>query len=198
MHSMIGEGINCAKRPEGLDPRWGVEGLQHNAHFRDNRCRFQHPMTPFSTPLTPRRPRNRKPQVLGSCSRMPRNLPSPLTYPLFHHFCRPKISQAQKWPPTTYALGLPNIAACAALLHGPLQLQIWNPFPFSAFLFPTIARQSAIYLLTQPSFHFLSPLKDHLPPSRFWYHFQIVSRLYIAVLTLLPFVLTSAAVAITP
>jgi hypothetical protein len=35
MHSMIGEGINCAKRPEGLDPRWGAEGLHkkrgHNA-----------------------------------------------------------------------------------------------------------------------------------------------------------------------
>ena len=118
--------------------------------------------------------------------------PLPPTYSFFHHFCRPKISRAQKWPPTTYALGLPNTAACAASLHGPLQLQIWTPFPLPASLFPIVARQSATHLLTQLSFHFLSPLKDHLPPSRFWYHFQIVSRLYIAVLTLLPFVLTSA------
>jgi hypothetical protein len=95
-----------------------------------------------------------------------------------------------KWPPATYALGLPNTAAYAASLHGPLQLP---PFPLPAPFFLTVARQSAnTHLLTQPSFHFLSPLKDHLPPSRFWYHFQIVSRLYIAVLTLLPFALTSA------
>jgi len=92
----------------------------------------------------------------------------------------------------TYALGLPNTAACAVSLHGPLQLQIWAPFPLTASFFPTVARQSATHLLKQPFSHFASPLKDHLPPSHFWYHFQSVSRLHIAVLTLLAFVLASA------
>jgi len=71
---------------------------------------------------------------------MPRN---PLLFP-------PSLSlllQAQnisspKWPSTTYALSLPNTAACAASLYEPLQLQIWTPFPLSASLFPTV-RQSA-------------------------------------------------------
>jgi hypothetical protein len=66
------------------------------------------------------------------------------------------------------------------------------PLPAPFFLLPYCSTSIGhTHLLTQP-FHFLSPLKDHLPPSRFWYHFQIVSRLYIAVFTLLPFALTSA------
>jgi hypothetical protein len=44
-------------------------------------------------------------------------------------------------------------------------------FPLPASLFPAVARQSATHLLAQPSFHFLSPLEDHLPPSRFWLSF---------------------------
>jgi hypothetical protein len=96
--------------------------IARHAHFRDISCRFRHPLTPFLTPLAPRRPRDREPLLLGKCSRMPRNLlPSPsLPHPtlFFHQLCRPKISRAQKWPPTTYALGLPNIATCAVSLHG--------------------------------------------------------------------------------
>jgi hypothetical protein len=71
-----------------------------------------------------------------------------------HEICYPfppslsPLLQAQniaspKWPPTTYALGLPNTVACAASLHGPLQLQIWTPFPLPAPFFLTVARQSA-------------------------------------------------------
>jgi hypothetical protein len=35
----------------------------------------------------------------------------------------------------------------------------------------------------KPSLNYLSPPKDHLQPTRFYSHFQLVSRLYIAVLT---------------
>jgi hypothetical protein len=60
-------------------------------------------------------------------------------------------------------------------------------FPASCSLLPYCSTSIGhTHLLTQPFFHFLSPLKDHLPPSRFWYHFQIVSQPYIAVLTLFP------------
>jgi hypothetical protein len=57
---------------------------------------------------------------------------------------------------------------------------------------PTAARQSATHLLIQPPFHFLSLIKGHLPPSRFWLNFQIVSRFYIAVIPLSAVILTSA------
>src|SRR2546423_689292 len=61
----------------------------------------------------------------------------------------------------------------------------------SCFPFPTAARQLAAHLLIRPPFHSLSPIKDHLPPSRF-FNFQIVSRLYIGVLPLSAVVLNSA------
>jgi len=54
---------------------------------------------PKTAPLAPRGSRDREPLFLGLRSQMPRNLlPSP-THPLFHHFCRPKISQAQNGSP---------------------------------------------------------------------------------------------------
>jgi hypothetical protein len=61
------------------------------------------------------------------------------------------------------ALGLSKTAACAVSLHRPLQLQIWARFPPPASLFPSVLRQPATHLLTQPSFHFLSPFEAHLP-----------------------------------
>jgi hypothetical protein len=48
--------------------------LQHNAHFWDKACHFRHSLTPVSTPLAPRGPRDREPLCLRSCSRMPQNL----------------------------------------------------------------------------------------------------------------------------
>ena len=68
-----------------------------------------------------------------------------------------------------------------SMFHGPLQLQIRTAFLLPARLFPTVARQSAT-----PSLNYLSPPKDHLLPARFCSHFQLVSRLYIAVLPLWP------------
>jgi len=72
---------SCAKRQRAARPDRGTRRgsapepfLHHNANFRDNSCHFQHPLTPFLTTLAPRRPRDREPQVLDSCSRMPRNL----------------------------------------------------------------------------------------------------------------------------
>jgi hypothetical protein len=112
----------------------------------------------FLTTLAPGRPRGRELTRAVEC---PQSL-SPLLQA--QNIASPKL------PLTTYVLGLPDMAACAALLHGPLQLQIWAPFPLPASLFHnTVARQSATHsshTVLFP-FHFLSPLKDHLPPSGF-------------------------------
>ena len=58
---------------------------------------------------------------------------------------------------------------------------------WTAFLLPARLLQHANRphnFLIQPSLKHLSPPKDHLPPARFCSHFQLVSRLYIAVLPL--------------
>jgi hypothetical protein len=161
--------------------------LPHNAHFRDIGCRFRHPLTLFLTPLAPRRARDHEPQPLGAHSRLPRNLlsshppPSP-AYPLS------PLLQAQN-------IASPKMASydlrAGSAKHGCLcSIITWTSsttnmarFLLPASLFLAVARQSCTHLLPQPSFHFLCPIKDRLPPSRLWYRFQIVPRLYIAVLT---------------
>ena len=91
--------------------------LQHNAHFRDKGCRFE----PFDAvfDLAPRRPRDREPLFLGLCSRMLRTICCPLSHhPLFHHFCRPKISQAQN--------GFPRITRPVFRRRLPVQHITWT------------------------------------------------------------------------
>ena len=120
---------------------------------------------------------------LACASNATNSAPLPPTYPLFHHFCRPKISQAQKWVPTTYAPGLSKTAACAAYCMDRFNYKYGRP---SYFLLASSLLQHANRphnFLTQPSLNYLSPPKDHLQPARFCSHFQLVSRLYIAVLT---------------
>ena len=86
--------------------------------------------------------------------------------PLFHHFCRPKISRAQN--------GLPRLTRWVCQTQVPVQHRYMDLLSYkygrsSLFLLPS--SQSATHPLAQPSFHFLSSLKDHLPPSRFWLSF---------------------------
>jgi hypothetical protein len=77
-----------------------------------------------------------------------------------------------------------------SILYGPLQLQIWTAFLLPACLFHTTVRRSATHLLTYPSLNYLSLPKDHLHLRACVPNFQLVSRLYIATLPLLAFVLT--------
>jgi hypothetical protein len=68
-----------------------------------------------------------------------------IRHPLFHHFCRPKISQAQIGFHDLRARSFEDGCLCS-ILHGLLQLQIWTAFLLPARLFPTTARQSATQL----------------------------------------------------
>jgi len=117
---------------------------------------------------------------------------------LFHHGSRnllpspypPSLSpllQAQniaspKWLPTTYAPGPLKTAACTAYYMDRFNYKYGRP----SFLLASSLLQHANRphnFLTQPSLNYLSPLQDRLPHARFCSHFQLVSRLYIAVLT---------------
>ena len=73
-----------------------------------------------------------------------------VSFPLL---CRPHNITSPKWTPTTCAPGLPKTTACAVSLHGPLQLQIWAPFPTPA---PIVPRQSVTFsraVFTFSEFH---------------------------------------------
>jgi hypothetical protein len=72
---MLFEGQLDITRQEDRVGRWmdtrirmKAVNLQRNAHFWDNGCRFGAPLTLFLTPPAPRRPRDREPLFLGSCS----------------------------------------------------------------------------------------------------------------------------------
>src|SRR5205823_6677865 len=102
---------------------------------------------------------------------------------LFHHFCRPKNIASPKWLPTTYAPDLSKMAACATYCMNRFNYKYGRP-PY--FLLASSLLQHANRphnFLTQPSLNYLSPPKDHLQPAHFCSYFQLVSRLYIAVLT---------------
>jgi hypothetical protein len=75
---MLFEGQLDITRQEDRVGRWmdtrirtKVVNLQHNAHFWNNGCLFGAPLTLFLTPPAPRRPRDREPLFLGSCSHPP-------------------------------------------------------------------------------------------------------------------------------
>jgi hypothetical protein len=91
-----------------------------------------------------------------------------------------------KWLPTTYAPGLSKTATYAACYMDRFNYKYGPP---SYFLLASSLLQHANQphnFLTQPSLNYLSPPKDHLLPARFCSHFQLVSRLYVAVLPLWP------------
>jgi hypothetical protein len=135
---------------------------------------------------------------LARAVKIPRNLLPSLHPPsLSPLFAGPKNRMPKVASHDLRAGSFENGCLCS-ILHGPLQLQIWTAFLLPACLFPTAARQSATHLLT---LNYLSLPKDHLPPARFCSHFELVSRLYIAVLSsfsLRPHLHRRAAVAITP
>ena len=168
--SQLNQRASCAKQKNMLETSGHAMRILHrNAHFRDKGCRFKPPSTLFLTPLAPRRPRDREPLFLGLCS-----------HPLFHHFCGPKISQAKNGFPRLTRPGLSKTAACATYCMDRFNY-IWT-----AFLLPARLLQHANWphsVLTQPSLNYLSLPKDHPQPAGFYSHLQLVSRLYIAVLT---------------
>jgi hypothetical protein len=87
-----------------------------------------------------------------------------------------------KWLPTTYAPGLSKTAACSAYC---MDLTTnTDGLPPSCSPLPSLLQHAnrPYNFLTQPSLNYLSPPEDHLPHARFCSHFQLVSRLYIAVL----------------
>src|SRR5277367_6494942 len=87
---------SCAKR------RAPATILHHNAHFRDNGCRFGPPLTLFlSFDLL-----HRVDHVTVFLSA------SPQQHPLFT--LQAQNIASPKWLPTTYAPGLSKTAACAA------------------------------------------------------------------------------------
>jgi hypothetical protein len=85
-----------------------------------------------------------------------------------------------KWLPTTYAPGLLKTAAYAAYCMDRFNYKYGRPSPLLAFFLLQHANRPHNFL-TQPSLNYLSPPQDHLPHARFCFHFQLVSRLYIAV-----------------
>ena len=117
-----------------------------HSSFPGPRLPFWTSLTPFLTTLAlaPRRPHDREPKY-----REPK---------MDSYYLRVGFFQRR----------LP----CAVLLYGPLQLQVWAPSLLPASPLPTGPRKSAIHFLARTSFHSLSPLKYHLSPSRFWFHFQ--------------------------
>jgi hypothetical protein len=108
----------------------------------------------------------------------------PHTYPLFHHFCRPRISGAQN--------GLPRLTRWVCQPQLPLQHRYmallaykYGRPPTSCFPLPYCSRSIGYISSLTTFFSFPESTQDHIPPSCFRCHLQIVYRLYIAVLTLL-------------
>jgi hypothetical protein len=127
---------------------------------------------PKRAPLAPRRPRDREPLFLGLCSHPPSL--SPLLQ--VQNIASPKRLS------TTYAPDLSKTAARATYCIDRFNYKYGR----SSFLLASSLLQHANRphnFLTQPSLNYLSPPQDHLPHARFCSHFQLVSRLYIAVPT---------------
>jgi hypothetical protein len=98
---------------------------------------------PKTAPLAPCRPRDREPLFLGLCP----------THPLSHHFCRPKISQAQN--------GFPRLTRPVFRRRLPMQHIAWtaSTTPTSCSPLPLQHANRPHNFLTKPSLNYLSPPK---------------------------------------
>jgi hypothetical protein len=124
--------------------------LQHNAHFRDNSCRFEHPLTLVLTTLAPRGLCDREPRFLGSCRQ---NLPPSL--PLLPKYREPKMASHD-----LRAGSFKDGCLCSFVTQTSSTINR-GAFPLRASLLPTVPRQSATYFLAHSSFFYsLSPLKN--------------------------------------
>jgi hypothetical protein len=133
-------------------------------------------------PLAPRRSRDRKPSFLW----LVQSNANPITT-----FAGPKYRKPKMASYDLRTRSFEDDYLCG-ILHGPLQLQIWTAFLLPACLFPYRSTPIA-HTSSHTSFSQLSePTQGSSSPARFCSHFQLVSRLYIAILPLLAFVLTSA------
>ena len=132
---------------------------------------------PKTAPLAPCRPRDCEPLFLGLCQEIWCPPPYP---PSLSPLLQAQNIASPKWLPTTYAPGLLKTAAYAAYCMDRFNYKYGRPSPLLAFFLLQHANRPHNFL-TQPSLNYLSPPQDHLPHARFCFHFQLVSRLYIAV-----------------
>jgi hypothetical protein len=115
------------------------------------------------------RPCDRESLFLGLCSQMPRKSAT---------FAGLKYRK-----PKMASNGFPRLTHPVFRRRLPVQHIAWTASTTKMDGLPPCSPAAARQLATQLSLNYLSTPKDHFRPSRFYSHFQLVSRLCIAVLT---------------
>jgi hypothetical protein len=158
--------------------------LQHNAHFRDKRCQKRRQRCPKRHLL------HRVDHVtvsrffLSLCkSNATKSAAIPPPTLSFTTFAGPKYRKPKMASHDLRARSFEDGCLCSTL-HAPLQLQICMAFLLPAGLFPSAARQSATQLSHTTFSQLSEPNQGSSSTCTLLFHFQLVSLLYIAVLTI--------------